>query len=221
MSTGNKLYLADKQTLDSIKSVVNASKTVIDSTKSKVDNLDSNVSDTKTNVENVKSLIASAKNLSTPMTVGTISKLVYSEYNIPVRSNETTILSLTTPGTFYLALILNKKDTNNTSANNTHLRIIADGITIYDSNYTVAANASDTYTGFMTGPAVLGVGENYVSTTAGNISVNSNPLYPLRSSIAGLANVYSIRPIKWNTSLVIQGYATAQAGIVNLYYELD
>lgn len=200
MATGDKLFIADKQTLDDTKQLAQDTNTTVNELKSSVIQLPNQVA------------------TSEYFTAGQISKLVHGAHTII--NNSTPIINLQGSGLLYYSLALH---TNSSYA--ITMKVIVDGVTILDgSAYTSGNNYK--FSGIFSQPTILGLDANSQVRIAvpNNTSFHVDPgtISPLVANSTSSV-CYSMKPIRWNESLVIRAYTNAAASSATLYtyYELD
>lgn len=231
MASGDKLYIADKATLDitrsntdNIKASVSdlrtasvKSNTDLETLKSNTTTILESTSDIRSDTLSLRSAVSSLvgnKDPLTPMTIDSLNKTYYRATAVSGNSL-TNVLHHTGSGVLYMAVI------GNVPQYTTGLRINIDGNTILDSSFAISASAP-IYTGLVTSACVLGA-NSATLMLVGGISVNVGyyatmaPLSREKSS----THYYSMRPIRWNNSITISGLCNGSSALIYLYYELD
>ena len=208
MAVGDKIFIADKPTLDTVKSNTETIKTDTDSIKTSVSNINDQVS---TILNEVSDLDAS---------ITDVSKLVYTNTSISSTTpSYTDRLNIQGSGKLYISVILALGSPNPDVPNNVGMQIIADGVVVANISKSMGYNSLSEYLGYACRQSILGVETDGEILTMIGVAL-SKTFRPMSNSNSS-GSLISINPIKFNSSLVIRSYNTGNSSQIYYYYELD
>lgn len=219
MAAGDKIFIADKPTLDLV--------------NDKIDQLGTGVEDIKSNTSNIRgitellteqvnpALLNVMSNTVDSHTVAQLSKFRNFTGNSTVGSNYVNVLSITGSGKLHYAILQCRNSTSVDIYNNTYIQIIVDGVTVHTGASSLNNVGSAHYIGYAAGSSIVGnydgaamlFSGRYLNVNRGSIPMTNNPTnYPC---------ALSLLPLRWSTSLVIRAYTTHVSSPIEIYYELD
>lgn len=227
MATGDKIYLADKQTLDLVKSTADSIKVSTDELKNSTKDIHDSVSNiiniVDSNTTKLNQLYAANSSADT-LSPSDISKSVFRTITLPVNVTNQNVLIENSPGTLYGFYVNFRSNGSTTTPVGHGLQVSIDDIILYSRSFSVGS--SHMIGALLTPPYILGVDNGGILTPSGDTLGTGLG----RSFISGPngedSNTfikYLPKPIKWNNNLTIKGYGTVSGytGVITVYYILD
>lgn len=246
MATGDKMYIADKGTLDSVKSAIGDKNDAasVGSVMAKLNGVLSDLSsivntwnstragyvdntNTKINEVNNKlsamTQVGASREYFTPAQILTEKKFVIQTVSIPVSTGVPRIMSVTGPGILYAATM--SYAGSDVSNNVTRSIVTVDGSTLL-SKYIGGVNTSNTV-GIITAPVIANYGEIKFHPQASQynpvLAYNRiNITVPVSATdVSTNAISYLPKPIRFENSIYVEGGTSNNAATFSLIYELD